>query len=401
MMIDELIENDEEQNEESFAELFAASQKQSGVLKPGEKLQARVLQMSSEWVFLDIGQKGEGVLDRREVMDEEGNTIVAPGDIISAWFAGSSKGEMRFTTKVGGAGAADRSLVEDAWKAGIPVEGLVEKEVKGGFDVKIGGSMRAFCPYSLMSLRRLANAGEMVGKKLQFKIADYSEGGRNLIVSRRAILEEEAENEKELLKESLKVGMIVSGTVTSIQKFGAFVRAGGIEGLLPVSEIGWTKIKDVADVLAPGQELTVVIKQIDWEQNRFSFSLKDTLPDPWDALAEQYPVGSCHNGTVSRLAQFGAFIALGNGVDGLLHISKLGKGKRISHPREVLKEGETVEVLVEAVDRENRRISLSLAEVVRAAAEAESDMNSFREQAAQAPAGMGTLGDLLKAKLKK
>ncbi len=399
-MIDEEIENEDEQSEESFADLFAASQKQEGKLKPGDKMQVKVLQLSAEWVFLDVGQKGEGVLDRREVTDEEGNSVVAPGDMISAWFVGTSKGELRFTTKIGGTGAADRSVVEDAWRAGIPVEGLVEKEVKGGFDVRIGGS-RAFCPYSLMSLRRLANAGEMVGKRLQFKIVDYTEGGRNLIVSRRAILEEEAEREKDLLKETLQVGMIVSGVVTSIQKFGAFVRAGGVEGLLPVSEIGYTKIKDVSDVLSVGQELTVVIKQIDWEANRFSFSLKETLADPWDSMADKFPVGSCITGTVSRLAQFGAFVALGDGVDGLLHISKLGKGKRISHPREVLKDGESVEVLVEGVDRENRRIALSLAEVVRAAAEAESDMNSFREQAAQTPEGMGTLGDLLRAKLQK
>lgn len=399
-MVDESNDRVEETDEESFAELFAASQAKSGRLKQGSQIQAKVLHVSGEWVFLDIGQKGEGVLDRREVSDAEGNLIVAPGDTITAWFTGSSKGELRFTTKIGGTGAADRSLIEDAWKAGIPVEGSVEKEVKGGFEVKIG-STRAFAPYSQMSLRRVTDAAAFVGKKLKFIIIEYAEGGRNLIVSHRAILQEEADREMELLKESLTVGMTVSGTVTSLQKFGAFVRVGSIEGLLPISEIGWTKVRDVADVLAVGQEISVTVKQLDWEQKKFSFSLKDTLADPWEAAVEKFPVGSCHSGTVSRLAQFGAFVTLGDGVDGLLHISKIGRGKRIAHPKEVLREGENVEVLVEGIDRESRRISLALADVVQAEAEAAADMASFRQQASQAPAGMGTLGDLLKAKLNK
>jgi len=386
--------------EESFAAMFAASQSKSGRLKPGEQTQAKVLHVSGDWIFLDIGQKGEGVLERRELADAEGNLVVAPGDIITAWFTGGERGELRFTTKIGGVGAADRSLIEDAWRAGIPVEGSVEKEVKGGFEVKIG-SNRAFAPYSQMSLRRITDSASFIGKKLKFMILEYAEGGRNLIVSHRAILEEEAAREKELLKESLHPGMTVNATVTSIQKFGAFVRAGAVEGLLPVSEISWTKVKDVADVLAVGDEIAVVIKNIDWENDKISFSLKDTLPDPWDTLVESFPVGSVHSGKVSRLAQFGAFVTLTDGVDGLLHISKIGKGKRINHPREVLKDGETVEVIVEGVDRESRRISLAMAETVRAAAEAEADILSFRQMSGQAPEKMGTFADLLQAKLNK
>jgi len=398
-MVDE-INDTEESGEESFAELFAASQSKSGKLKQGSQVQAKVLHVSGEWVFLDIGQKGEGVLDRREVSDQDGNLVVSPGDTITAWFTGSIRGELRFTTKIGGMGAADRALIEDAWRAGIPVEGTVEKEVKGGFEVKIG-SNRAFAPYSQMSLRRTTDTSVFIGKKLKFMILEYAEGGRNLIVSQRAILEEEAAREKELLKESLKPGMTVTATVTSLQKFGAFVRAGAIEGLLPISEIGWTKVRDVADVLEVGQEISVIIKNMDWEQNRFSFSLKDTIADPWTVAVEKYPVGSCHTGTVSRLAQFGAFVSLGEGVDGLLHISKIGRGKRISHPREVLKDGDVVEVLVEGIDLDSRRISLALADQVRAEAEAEADMKSFRQQAEQTTATMGTLGDLLKTKFNK
>lgn len=389
--------NENDMQEENFAELFAATESRGGRLKPGQQVQARVLHMSGEWIFLDIGQKGEGVLDVRELTNADGELTVAPGDTVTAWFTGGVRGELRFSTKVGGIGAADRSMLEDAYNAGIPVEGSVEKEIKGGFEVKIG-SNRAFAPYSQMSLRRVADASVFIGKKLKFIITEYAEGGRNLIVSHRAILEEEAAREKELLKDSLSVGMMMNATVTSIQKFGAFVRAGGIEGLLPISEIGWKRVNDVSEVLSVGDEISVVLKSIDWENDKFSFSLKDTLADPWETMTDRFPIGSSHSGTVSRLAQFGAFVTIGDGVDGLLHISKIGKGKRISHPREVLKEGEVVEVLIEGVDRENKRISLALAEVVRAANEAEEELASFRQQSSDAPQGMGTFADLLKGK---
>lgn len=389
-----------EEKEESFADLFAASQSGSGKLKPGEQVKAKVLHVSGEWVFLDIGMKGEGVLDKRELSDADGNLVVSSGDIVTAWFIGGGKGELRFSTKIGGIGAADRSLIEDAWRAGIPVEGTVEKEVKGGFEVKIG-SNRAFAPFSQMALRRVSDSSVFIGKKLKFMITEYAEGGRNLIVSHRAILEEAAQQEKELLKESLAIGMTLPATVTSLQKFGAFVRAGGIEGLLPVSEIAWKRVKDVSDILSVGDEINVVLKSIDWENDKFSFSLKDTLPDPWDAMLQNLPIGSVHTGIVSRLAQFGVFVTIADGVDGLLHISKIGKGKRINHPREILKEGESVEVIVEGIDRENKRISLAIAETVRAAAEAEADLASFRQQSVETTATMGTFADLLKAKFNK
>ncbi|HEY4743608.1 MAG TPA: S1 RNA-binding domain-containing protein [Desulfuromonadaceae bacterium] len=195
---------------------------------------------------------------------------------------------------------------------------------------------------------------------------------------------------------------MVSGTVTSLQSFGAFVDIGGLEGLIPISEISWTRVKEVSEVLAVGQQVKVVIKVIDREKERISLSLKDTLADPWDQVAQLYPEGTFHSGTVARLAPFGAFVTLGSGLDGLIHISKLGSGKRISHPREVLKEGDTVEVKVEGVDRANRRISLALAGAARAAEEEEATLAEFRRSSSEAPKGMGTLGDLLaKARNKK
>ena len=166
----------------------------------------------------------------------------------------------------------------------------------------------------------------------------------------------------------------------------------------PVSEIAWTRTEKVGDLLSVGQEVEVIIKKLDWESDRFSFSLKDALPDPWDLVSDTFLVGSYHTGIVSRLAAFGAFVTLKEGVDGLIHISKMGAGRRINHPREVLKEGQSVEVQVEAVDRAQRKISLVLAEIRRAEEEEAATLKEYKQQVTEEPQTMGTLGDILKTK---
>lgn len=393
-------DNFEEENEgQSFAELFEQSAKQSTWLEPGQKITARVLKVSAEWIFIDTGQKGEGVIDRKEFLDLDGNVTVKEGDTIAAYFLSSNHGEMRFTTRLGG-GATGSAQLEDAWRSGVPVEGLVEKEIKGGYEIKLGGTARAFCPFSQIALRRVDNPESLIGTRLAFRITDYTENGRNIVVSRRALLEEEQRRLREEAQAGISEGMTVTGTVTSLQDFGAFVDIGGLEGLIPISEIGWTRVNDVREVLNIGQTLQVVIKSIDREKERISLSLKDTLSDPWEQVLERYPEGSFHTGRVSRLAPFGAFVTLGDGVDGLIHISKLGAGKRINNPREALREGEAVEVKVESVNPEERRISLALAGVARAAEEEEETLAEFRRQADEAPKGLGTLGELLQTRMK-
>ncbi len=387
------------EEDESFADLLEQSlSSQSGLLTPGQKVSARVLKVSSEWLLVDTGHKGEGVVDLKEFTDPDGGVTVKEGDTISVHFLSSRQGEMRFTSKIGGGASSGSAELEEAWQAGVPVEGVVEKEIKGGFEVKLAGAVRAFCPYSQMSLRRMDNPESIVGSRLSFRITDYSERGRNIVISRRVLLEEEQARLKEEARATISEGTTVPGTVTSLQKFGAFVDIGGIEGLVPISEIGWTRVKDVSDVLSVGQQVQVVIKVIDREKDRISLSLKDALADPWEEVAQKFPEGSFHTGTVSRLAPFGAFVTLTDGVDGLIHISRLGAGKRINHPREVLKEGETVEVKVESFDRENRRLSLVLAGAARAAGEEEATLEEFRRKSAESPTGMGTLGDLLTAR---
>ncbi|MEJ2032340.1 MAG: 30S ribosomal protein S1 [Deltaproteobacteria bacterium] len=392
----------------SFAEMLEQSLTAPGKLEPGQQVEATVVRIGKEWIFLDLGGKSEGALATGEVLDKEGNPTVKVGDHLRAYFLSARGSEMLFTTRLGGAAA--QAHLEEAYQAGVPVEGHVEKEIKGGFEVKVAGA-RAFCPYSQMELRRIADPGEYVDQHLTFRIIEFKEGGRNIILSRRAILEEERRQAKEKLKESLEVGQIVKGTITSIRDFGAFVDVGGIEGLIPVSEISWGRVEDIRGVLTEGQDVEVAITGLDWERERFSFSLKETLPDPWQEVRSQFPEGSVHTGTVARLTTFGAFVTLAPGIDGLVHISVLGGGRRINHPREVVQEGETIEVRVEAVDEEKKRISLVPAAAEKAPAkpggrkpkrdESQEDYRQYLKTGKKGGGAMGTLGDLLQSKIEE
>jgi small subunit ribosomal protein S1 len=379
--------------EQSFEEMLAQSMAGSPRLEPGDKVEATVLQIGAEWVFLDVGQKGEGVLDIKELLDADGTLTVTKGDTVHAYYLGREEDDLLFTTRMGG-GASGTAQLEQAWASGIPVEGRIELEIKGGYEVKLAGGVRAFCPFSQLGLRRQENPEELLGQSLTFKITKFEEKGRTIVVSHRAILEEQQRRQREALRKTLKEGMTVRGTVTSIQSFGAFIDIGGLEGLLPISEAGWGRTGDLNGLLRVGQEVEVAVKSLDWEKNRFSFSLRAKLADPWDKVGTVYTRGSTHTGTVARLAPFGAFVTLEEGVDGLLHISKIGQGRRINHPREVLKEGQQLAVTIEEIDPAKRRLALAPA-----ALEAEED--GAAAYLDRPPASMGTFGDLLKAGLEK
>ncbi len=385
--------DEEEMNEDEgdFAEMFEASLAGVGQkLERGKKIEATILQIGTDWSFLDVGQKGEGVLATAELLNADGEPQFVVGDKIGAYFLSRDGGELRFTTKVGGGGSGTEQL-EEAYQAGIPVDGKIEKEIKGGFEVKLPGNVRAFCPFSQTGLRQ-AQPEELIGQSLPFKISQFSERGRNIVVSHRAILDEQREQQRVGLRETLKEGMVVKGTVTNIREFGAFIDIGGIEGLLPISEISYGRVEDVNDYLSSGQELEVALKKIDWENNKFSFSLRDTLADPWSKVGTIYTVGQKLSGKVSRLAQFGAFVTLEEGVDGLLHISKLGQGQRIRHPQDVVKVGQGLQVVIEKIEQAERRISLALA-----GQQEEVGDTSYSDAPVDTSSGFGSLGDLLKA----
>ncbi|MDT8443867.1 MAG: 30S ribosomal protein S1 [Desulfuromonadales bacterium] len=392
-MNDETFDDQEMSEEGSFAEMFEQSMVGKTKLEPGQKIDAKVLQIGSEWIFLDVGQKGEGVLDSRELRDEEGNLTVSVGDQISAYFLSRKGGELRFTTRLGG-GSSGTAQLEEAWRSEIPVEGRIEKEIKGGYEIKLPGNVRAFCPFSQLGLRRQDDSEDVTGTTLSFRITQFSEQGRNIVVSHRVILDEERRQQRAELMKTLKEGMVVTGTITNIRDFGAFIDIGGLEGLLPISEISYGRVDKIEDVLHIGQQLEVAVKKCDWEKERFSFSLRDTLANPWTKVATAYPVGSTHTGTVSRLAQFGAFVTLEEGIDGLMHISKIGGEQRIKHPQDVFKLGQQLQVTVEKLDLDEKRISLL---PVRDKTD-ESEETSYEEKAT---GGMGSFAELFKNAQKK
>ena len=381
---------------DDFAALFEESFQEQTRFTPGQMVEAAIVKIDPSWIFLDVGRKGEGYLDRKEMLDTDGNLTVQEGDNVRAYYLPSQGHDLHFTTKMG-SGPMGQAQLRSACKSGIPVEGTIIKEMKGGFEVKISGGMRAFCPYSQMGLRREESPAEQVGKSFTFKVTECA--ARNVVLSRRSIVEGERQVMAQALKETLKEGQRLQATVTSIQKFGAFADVGGIEGLIPVSEIAWGRTENVGDKLKVGQQVEVIVKKIDWESNRISLSIKDALPDPWQNAEQAWPTGTYHHGTVTRLAPFGAFVAVEDGVEGLIHISRLGAGRRINHPRDVLNEGQRVEVRVEAVDRTNKKLSLSLAEISRAQEEEEADIKAYMQQSSSASQGLGTLGELLKGKL--
>ena len=381
-------------SDESFADLFQAKTVSRPSTKPGDRIEATVVGISGENVFLDVGAKSEGVISAAELRNEAGEMTVGVGDRIKVYVLPKRGGELACTTRIGGGQTTPREI-EEAFQAGIPVEGKVTAEVKGGFSVTVAGH-RCFCPYSQMDIRRVEQADAYLDKTFAFKIMEFGNQGRNIILSARAIQEEQRAQERERLMETLHEGMQVSGTVTSLRDFGAFVDIGGVDGLVPISELAWGQTDRVEDVLSLGQQVQVVIKRLDWDRDRISLSLRETTENPWDTAADRYPAGSLHQGRVSRLAAFGAFVTLEPGIDGLLHISKLGAGRRIHHPREVVETGQELTVKIESVDTAQKRIALAPEDYT------PREKTEHTPPPAAVPreqVSMGTFGDLLKQQM--
>src|SRR6056297_269598 len=343
-------------NKDDFASLFENSISEMNSLEPGQQIETTIVSISGESIFLELSGKSEGILDASELTDRDGKLTVKEGDQIKAFYLETKNGEKHFTTKISGEKAGSAVLAQ-AFESKIPVEGSVEKEIKGGFEIKIGDT-RAFCPYSQMGLRRIENPQEYIGKQLTFKILEYSENGRNILVSNRIILEEEHNKKVEELKQTLKEKMVVTGTIKSVQDFGAFVDLGGVQALLPISEISRSRVDDIYALFSEGQEIEASIIKLDWQNERITLSMKALLPDPWDEAPSKYPVGSKHTGEVVRITNFGAFVTLEPGLDGLLHISELKGDSRQGNHQDSVKKGQKITVAIKSIDTDRKRISL-------------------------------------------
>jgi len=325
---------------------------------PGAKMSGTVLRVGATHVAIDVNAKREGLIDIAEFRDAEGNVSVKPGDMVEATFVGQKDGAFTFTTIIGGGGtSASHRPIAEAFAAELPLEGVVQSEVNGGYEVQIAGQ-RAFCPFSQISLFKQEGA-VYVGQKFLFVVTEYDPENRNVIVSRRPVLEREREAQREALQASIEPGQVRTGKVSRITEFGVFVDLGGMDGLIPLKELTWQRDVKPEDLVKPGDTVQVLVRDTDWDRGRISLSLRGAQADPWDEVVARYPAGSALHGKVTRIERFGAFVEIMPGVEGLIPIGKLGGGRRLMSAREVVSEGQEMELKVESVDRERRRISLS------------------------------------------
>ncbi len=328
---------------------------------PGEEVRGTVVSVGDSTIALDLPSKMPGVIDRAQ-FENAHVPVPTPGQELSAYFIAVEDGAARLSLSPGATSGSDATENEigAAYATKTPIEGKYEKEVSGGYEVRVAGQ-RAFCPFSQVALHRpREGAPSPVGTTDTFLVIEWNPAEHTLVVSHRAVEEKAREVRRATLRQSLFEGDMRHGTVTKILPFGAFVDIGGVEGLVPASEISWDRSVKPGDVLHEGDGVTVKVRRIDWEGNRFSFSLKDLAPDPWKEWCEDFGPGSYVTGRVVKLMPFGAFVQLVPGVDGLVPISSLGRGRRIVRPEEAVSVGEELDLKVESVDEVARKISLSL-----------------------------------------
>jgi small subunit ribosomal protein S1 len=406
-----------EASEEDFAALLAASEvgeSRRGKIEVGDVVRGRVIALGSATAFVAIGGKGEASIDLAEFRNPEtGDVALAVGDEIEATVLddGSGSGSVVLKRTLGRGGHVPAEL-EQAFAHRIPVEGLVVSEVKGGFEVQLG-TVRAFCPGSQIDRRRGGErvpAEQYIGQRFRFLVTKVENAGRNVVVTRRQLLDEEAAEQAASTWERLEVGAVVRGTVISIRDFGAFVDLGGVEGLIHISELGHGRVGHPSEVLQLGQQVEVQVIKLDPPpegggsagRRQVGLSMKALAADPWTTVRERFSIGKTVPGIVRRLEAFGAFVEITPGLDGLVHLSKLALDRRVSHARQVLSVGQQVDVTILAIDPEKRRVSLSIIEQARATRDGATTRERAEEQVAVAKVNerqkLGTFADLLSAK---
>lgn len=350
---------------EDFAALFEASM--SGMtrgMQEGEQVRGRVVKISNDFAFVDLGGKSEGQISLHEFKDPDGNVILNVGDTVEATVVGSAgdEGAVRLSKSFGKGPRAKemaKEMLFEAFQNRLAVEGKVASRNKGGYEVTVAG-LRCFVPQSQIDRYRSPDPDVHVGQTYQFRITEYREGGRNILLSRSQLQKEEAEERARVLRESLREGDVVTGKVRSIQSFGAFIDLGGLDGLLPISELSWSRVKDVKDVLTEGDTVSVQVLKFDKSTDKLSFSLRALASNPWDDVGVRFVEGGIYRGRVMRLEPFGAFVSLQPGLEGLLHISDLAWDRKVRHPKDVLNVDDEVTVQLLAIEFDKRRLRLGM-----------------------------------------
>jgi small subunit ribosomal protein S1 len=346
--------------EESFADLFEST---SQLVKEGEVVKGTVLSIDPEQVLVDVGSKSEGVIATWEFADNDGIARIQPGDKVEVLVehAENEDGQIVLSKE-----KADKLRIwdklSDAFDGNDVVEGVITGRVKGGLSVNIAG-VKAFLPGSQVDLRPVRNLDRMIGELHKFKIIKFNKRRGNIVLSRRALLETERQSLRERTLEILQEGLVVEGIVKNITDYGAFIDLGGIDGLLHITDMSWGRISHPSELFQVGDTVRVRVLKFDAESERVSLGLKQTQPDPWGEVGLRYPIGKRITGKVVSLADYGAFIELEAGIEGLIHISEMSWTKRVKHPSKVVAIGDEVDVIVLDVDEGNRKISLGMKQI--------------------------------------
>jgi small subunit ribosomal protein S1 len=344
---------------EDFGQMFEESLRS---VKPGEIVRGRVVEIGPEFITVDIGYKSEGRIPVSEFRQRDGRLAVSEGDEIEVFFdAADSEQEGIVLSRAKAEQHRIWHQIEEACLHRGTVEGVIVGKVKGGLKVDIG--VAAFLPGSHVDLRPVRDLYRFVGRKGKFAVLKYNRARANVVVSRRAVLEQERETLREETLKLLEEGVILEGTVKSITDYGAFVDLGGIDGLLHVTDMSWGRIGHPSEMVTAGEKIKVVVLKYDPERERVSLGMKQLVPDPWRSATERYSVGSRVQGKVVSLTDYGAFIELEQGIEGLLHVSEMSWTKRIVHPSKLLSVGAEIEVVILDIDEGHRRISLGLKQV--------------------------------------
>jgi small subunit ribosomal protein S1 len=380
--------------EEDFATMFEASV-QAKRFEKGQTIEGTIVSIGDEVALVDVGGKSEATIDVAELKDDEGDLEVAVGDRIRALVV-STAGGLTLSRRLA-RGAATARQLEDAFRAGLPVEGKVERAVKGGFEVRIA-RQRAFCPISQIDIVRDTDPAQHEGRVYQFRIVEYKDS-RNFVVSRRVLLEEQQRTEAAEVRNSIVEGAVMTGRVASVREFGAFIDlGGGVQGLLHVSEMGWSRVSDSLQVVKPGDEITVKVLRVDADRQKIALGLKQLMADPWLKVRDSYVAGQIRTGRVTRVAEFGAFVELEPGIEGLIPLSESGVA-RDGDVKKAFPIGNIIEVVVLDVDPDARRIRLSIT-AVQKMREAD-EVREYTERADAPPSEkFGSLGDKLRDALK-
>ncbi|WP_054031974.1 30S ribosomal protein S1 [Desulfatitalea tepidiphila] len=329
----------------------------------GEVVTGRVISVDKDYVIVDIGYKSEGQIRIHEFQDENGNVDVHTDDkveVMVEWW--DDENEVVVLSKEKAEKVKVWEEIKRAYEADEPVEGVIASRVKGGFSVDIG--VNAFLPGSQADLRPVRNLDEMVGKTYKFKVLKFNRKRSNIVLSRRVILESERESKRSKTLSTIHEGKVVKGIVKNITEYGVFVDLGGVDGLLHITDISWGRVKHPSEMFSVGDEITVKILNLDLERERVSLGMKQLAPDPWSTAAEKYPVGSRVSGRVVSLTDYGAFVELEEGIEGLIHVSEMSWTRKVRHPNKVVSVGEEVEALVLDIKPDNRRISLGMKQAV-------------------------------------